>query len=374
MRQRVIAFHSDPVLGILGTSLPKCPTIQKVRWACDSGNPESPFWRMVGQEAAKKKLGRAAVNALMRYDHRCRDIAWLLTGPSSVGKTTLAKLFAEILDLPYIEISPKAIGSVSDVFVQIAETLKNWKIPVPLVAHQRPQNYVLPPCIIFVDEVHALKESVQHGLLKAVENKDAMLQIETGEVLNTFNACWIIATTDSGDLFDAFDNRFCEINLKPYTKAEIAQIVQKNYPEWSDELCEIVAHYQSRIPRKALEFAREIDMEKKQGNRAGFKRIAGEIAKENGIDEHGMSDRHIKILKLLGEAPVSKERMALLLNVKEKELVRRIIPSLMIETEDMPALITVSKSGYVITKAGLAELDKRHISYSEDVVEFKKVR
>jgi Holliday junction resolvasome RuvABC ATP-dependent DNA helicase subunit len=283
-------------------------------------------------------------------------------------------LFAEILDLPYIEISPKAIGSVSDVFVKIAETLKNWKIPVPLVPHQRPQNYVLPPCIIFVDEVHALKESVQHGLLKAVENKDAMLQVETGETLNTFNACWIIATTDSGDLFDAFDNRFCEINLKPYTKAEVAQIVQKNYPDWPIEACEIIAHYQSRVPRKALELAREVEMEKQQGNRASFKKIAAEIAKENGIDEHGMSDRHVKILKLLGEAPVSKERMALSLDVKVRELVRRIMPSLMIETEDMPALVTVSKSGYVITKDGLAELDKRKISYNKDVFDFKKAQ
>ena len=239
-----------------------------------------------------------------------------------------------------------------------------------MTPHKRPTHYILPPCIIFVDEVHALKESVQHGLLKAVENKDSMLQVETGQTLNTFNACWMIATTDSGDLFDAFDNRFCEINLKPYTKVEVAQIVHKNFPDWTIEQCEIIAHYQSRVPRKALEFAREVCMEKEQGNRASFKKIAAEIANENGIDEHGMSDRHLKILKLLADAPVSKDRLALCLNVKTKELERRIMPPLLIETEDMAPLVTVTRSGYTLTKEGAGELIKRGIKCA-DVVDFR---
>jgi Holliday junction resolvasome RuvABC ATP-dependent DNA helicase subunit len=369
MNQRFVCFHRDPELGEAGAHLPKAPSLQQARWKVDSTNPESPFHRMVGQDAAKRKLGRAAVHALMQYDHCCREIAWLLTGPSSVGKTTLAKLFAEILDLPLVEISPKSVNSVADIFDQIADTLANWKHPVPLVPVKRPNNYVLPPCIIFVDEVHALKDSVQHGLLKAVENKDAMLQVETGQTLDTFNACWMIATTDSGDLFDAFDNRFCEINLKPYTKVEIAQIVHKNFPDWTIEQCSIIAHYQSRVPRKALEFAREVNMEKEQGNRSAFKKIAAEIAQENGIDQYGMSDRHLKILKLLSEAPVSKDRLALSLNVKVRELERRIMPPLLIETEDMPALVTVTRSGYTLTKEGASELKKRGIKCS-DVIEF----
>lgn len=370
MRQRIIAFHRDPILRDSGAHLPAAPSLKECRWLCDATNTDSPFHRMVGQDAAKRKLGRAAVHALMRYDHRCREIAWLLTGPSSVGKTTLAKLFAEILDLPFVEINPKSISSVADVFDQIAETLANWKIPVPLSPHKRPNNYILPPCIIFVDEVHALKESVQHGLLKAVENKDSMLQVETGQTLDTFNACWMIATTDSGDLFDAFDNRFCEINLKPYTKAEIAQIVHKNFSDWTIEQCEIIAHYQSRVPRKALEFAREVNMEKEQGNRSSFKKVAAEIAKENGIDEYGMSDRHLKILKLLSEAPVSKDRLALCLNVKTRELERRIMPPLLTETEDMPALVTVTRSGYTLTRDGADELKKRGIKCA-DVIDFR---
>lgn len=362
MRQQMIIFHRDPALPNGGQGFPAAPTIQDVRWAVDSENPDSPFNKMVGQVAAKKKLQRAAINALMRYDHCCRELAWLLTGPSSVGKTTLAKIFAETLRLPFIEISPKAIGSVADVFAKIAETLATWDPPVPLVPNKRPGNYALPPCIIFVDEVHALKESVQHGLLKAVENKDCILQIESGETINCFNACWMIATTDSGDLFDAFDNRFCEVNLKPYTKHEVALIVQKNFPDWSLDVCELVAHYQSRVPRKALEFAREMNMEKQQGSRLSMKTIAKQIAEENGIDQFGMSSRHLKILQLLADSPMSKDRLALCLNVKTRELDRRIMPPLLIETEDMPSLVTVTKSGFTLTKDGVKELKKRGFS------------
>jgi hypothetical protein len=77
----------------------------------------------------------------------------------------------------------------------------------------------------------------------------------------------------------------------------------------------------------------------------------------------------LKILKLLSEAPVSKDRLALSLNVKVRELERRIMPPLLIETEDMPALVTVTRSGYTLTKEGASELKKRGIKCS-DVIEF----
>jgi len=370
MKQRFIVFHQDASLPDGGKHLNPAPTIQQARWQVDNENSQSPFNKMVGQFPAKKKLQRAAINALLRHDHLCRDVKWLLTGPSSVGKTTLAKIFAEVLELPFIEISPKAIGSLTDVFIKIQETLASWPIPLQLVPHKRPNNYLLPPCIIFVDEVHALKDSIQHGLLKATENADNMLHTESGEIINCYNVCWMIATTDSGDLFDAFDNRFLEVNLKPYTKHEIALIVQKHFPEWPIDVCEVVAHYQSRIPRKALEFAREMNMEKQQGNRASLKTIAKQIAEENGIDKYGMGERHLKILRLLGEGPISKDRMALCLNVKVKELDRRIMPPLLIETEDMPALVTVTKSGFALTKSGVEELQKRGLA-CDYVVDFR---
>ena len=364
-QRRMVFFHDPRVPATAGA--PKAPTLQEVRWAVDSNNPNSPFSKMVGQFAAKKKLGRAAIDALLRYDHCCKDISFLLTGPSSVGKTTLVKLFADVLGIPFVQISPRAIKKVEDVFIAISDTLSNWKTPLPLVPTGRPDHYSLPPCIIFVDEAHALRDTVQNGLLKAVESNDRLLQVESGETLDCSRACWIFATTETGDLFGPLLNRFCEINLKPYAKEEIAHIVQKNFPSWDLETCRLVAHYESRVPRKAIEFAKEMFMEKRQGNPGTMDKIAREIAIENNIDEHGLHARHLKVLKLIADKPVSKDRMALALNCGKEELERLIMPPLLCETEDQPAFVTVTQAGYTITADGFKELIKRGLRDEEEV-------
>lgn len=366
MGQRRMVFFHDPRVPVTA-GFPKAPSLHDVRWKVDSSNPNSPFHKMIGQASAKKKLARAAIDALLRYDHVCKDISFLITGPSSVGKTTLVKLFAELLGLPFVEISPRAIKKVGDVFIAISDTLSNWKTPLPLVPTGRPDHYSLPPCIIFVDEAHALRDAVQNGLLKAIESKDRLLQVESGETVDCSRACWIFATTETGDLFGPLLNRFCEINLKPYTREEIAQIVQKNFPAWDMDTCRLVAHYEGRVPRKAIEFAKEMHMEKRQGNTGSMQQIAREIAIENNIDEHGMHERHLKILKLIVDKPVSKERMALSLNCGKEELERLIMPPMLCETEDQPAFVTVTQAGYTITPAGFDELVKRGLKDPADI-------
>jgi len=331
--------------------------------------------KIVGQEAAKRKLGRAAMNAFNNELHLCRDVSWLLTGPSSVGKTTMARVFAELVDLPFFEISPKSISTLEDIFAYVESELS--KEGIELTQQVSPDNYVFPPCIIFIDEVHALKEAVQHGLLKAVESKDCILQTENGKTIDTYCVCWVIATTDSGDLFDAFDNRFCELNLKPYTIAEIAKIVAM-YVEgeleskWNESIYHRIAKCSSRIPRKALELAREVSMEvsilglndepmgwKCRETSEKIEKVVINIAKENGYDEFGMHERHLKILNMLLDGPIAKDRMALNCNVKIRELERRVMPTLLVETADQSSLVGVCKAGYFITDAGREELTKR---------------
>jgi hypothetical protein len=89
--------------------------------------------------------------------------------------------------------------------------------------------------------------------------------------------------------------------------------------------------------------------------------LALEIAEENEIDEHGMQKRHLHILKLLAEKPISKDRLALSLHVGKEELEKLIMPPILLSTTDSPALVTVCQGGYTVTEAGLEELMKRNI-------------
>ncbi len=337
------------------------PTLDRIMNAFSPENKDCFFKDIIGQEIAKKKLRRAAVAALQRWDHDCSDYNFLITGPSSVGKTTIVKTFAKILKLPFIEVSPRAIQSMDDLFLLILKTLVQSNPPLPLMPQKSSNNFELPPCIIFIDEAHALRKGIQNDLLKAIEADDRQFATEAGDNVSTKNVCWFFATTEVGDLFGPLLNRFTEINLKPYNKSEIAQIVKKKFPMFDDDICERVAHFESRVPRRAISFANELYQEKMQRPDDMLFDLALEIAEENEIDEHGMQKRHLHILKLLAEKPISKDRLALSLHVGKEELEKLIMPPIMLSTIDSPALVTVCQGGYTVTEAGLAELIKRDI-------------
>lgn len=361
MAQTRLVFFCDPAFPETEIMPDLAPSQDELRAFFDSDDPKNPFSHLVGQETAKRKLKRVALDAFTKWDHNCSEYNFLVTGPSSVGKTSLVRKFAQVVRLPLVEISPRAIETMDDLFGMISEVLGTHKPPLPLVPEGRTNTYKLPPCIIFIDEAHALRKNVQNELLKAVEAKDRSFITDAGETVSTENVCWFFATTETGDLFGPLLNRFTEINLKPYTKAEIAKIVALNFPDFDEEMCKLVAFYEHRVPRRALAFATELRQELRHRRGDKLELVAKELAAENDIDEWGMHKKHLQILKLVAQKPVAKERLALNLHVAKEELERLIAPPLLMDTDECPALITVCQKGYAITSAGVQELVKRGI-------------
>jgi Holliday junction resolvasome RuvABC ATP-dependent DNA helicase subunit len=190
------------------------------------------------------------------------------------------------------------------------------------------------------------------------------MMVVGGKTVNCYNVCWMLATTDEGTLFDAFRTRFSPVNLTYLTKAEIAKIIGLANPDFDEEVCKLVARYNGRIPRKALEFARYMKMVRNMNPSRSWADVAAEVASDEGIDEFGMPKQHLMILKALGQAPIAKNRLMNVVGVKNEELERFIMPQLLTATEDMPAVVVVTNKGYTITAAGLAELDKRGIKHN----------
>ncbi len=319
---------------------------------------DDTFQSFVGNEAAVSKVKTAAFTALGRFNHVMRDISFAFFGPASSGKTTLARLYAKAVDLPFLEISPKSIKTVGDLFAEIGKVLEESELPLfPIKSN----HFILPPMVIFIDEVHALSKGIVQGLLKATEYNDSQMNTEDGNYVDTKNVTWMIATTDEGKLFDAFRTRFSAVNLKYLSKEEIGRIISKSNPDLSEEVCQLVAFYNSRIPRKALEFTRYMRMVKEMHPEKSWFAVARKVAKEEGIDEYGMHEVHLKILRALGKGPVARNRMSIVSGRKDEETERFIMPWLLCETDDQPALVTVGAKGYLITEAGRAELNKRGI-------------
>lgn len=319
------------------------------------------FSQFIGNEPSVEKLQTAAFSALGNPNRCSRELAFSIFGPSSAGKTTLGRLYANVLEIPFIEVSPKSIKSLDDLFKLIWRELEREGLG--LVEVLRKNHYILPPCVLLLDEVHALVDSVVQGLLKPTEYADGMMATESGKTINCYNVCWMMATTDEGKLFDAFRTRFSPVELKYLAKKDVSRIIRLQNPDLSEEVCSLVAHYNSRIVRKGLEFARYMRMTKKMHPTMSWEDIARKVAKAEGIDDWGMQSVHLRIIRTLGQGPVAMKRMPVVVGRKEEEVERFVMPWLLQETEDQPALVGVGNKGYCITEAGLKELEKRNITH-----------
>lgn len=324
----------------------------------DVSNPRSPYYGFIGNAKAVNKLQRIDFDGLGKYNHCTTDLNVAVVGRAGSGKTELVRRHNRARGLPFVEISPRAVRTAHDIFLEINRTCVTWDMS--LVQLGQVNNYIPPPIDLFIDEVHALPSMVAQALLKATEFADGVLVTEKGITINCRNVHWIIATTDRGKLFDAFDTRFVKVALTLYNKEQIAQIVHINHPNWTFDICKLVAHYCARVPREALAFAREMQLEYNR-HPNDWATIAAQVAEDNDIDPFGMSYQRLAILKALGQGPVAEKRLPIIAGVKAEELEKFVLPWLLEVTDDQMPFVTVTPRGFALTEAGVVELEKRKI-------------
>jgi Holliday junction resolvasome RuvABC ATP-dependent DNA helicase subunit len=329
-------------------------------------SPDNSFFELnsfVGNKEAIRRLSRAVFSALGKNNRECSEYSFALCGPASTGKTHLARLFAKALSIPFVVIEPQSVKKIQDIFDAIEKACLDFDsgYDISLIQYEE-GKYFPPPMVVFIDEVHNLKNSIVQGLLKATEPNDRIMITEMGYQIDTGRICWMIATTDRGDLFDAFDTRFQKINLRLYSRQEMARIIKMNNPDWDDEICTIVAKYNSQVPREAIAFAKDMRVEREMSGDS-WEDVAATVARDHEIDEYGMTFKRVEILKALGQSPVSASQLPFVVHVKEEELKKFIMPPLMSRTPDQEPMVTVSSRGYTITLAGLAALDQRGIAH-----------
>ena len=85
----------------------------------------------------------------------------ILWGPPGVGKTTLAKILANELGLPYIELSAISAG-----VKEVREAIEKAKS--------------LSKTVLFIDEIHRLSPVVEEYLYSAMEDFKIDIMIESG--------------------------------------------------------------------------------------------------------------------------------------------------------------------------------------------------
>jgi len=165
----------------------------------------------IGQEALKAQLSisiRAAADRGEALDHV------LLAGPPGLGKTSLARIIAEELEVPFVQTAGPALEDKKDIAAFLTD--------------------LEPRSVFFVDEIHRLPRAVEETFYPAMEDGELPVTLGTGPgakvvTLDIPAFTLIGATTRAGLLTTPLRDRFgIQHRLDHYAADDLAAIVVRS--------------------------------------------------------------------------------------------------------------------------------------------------
>jgi len=214
--------------------------------ATPSWPPQPNGLGMIGQYETVRQLSNRLYYARDFYQ-RFKDT--MFVGAAGVGKSSFARA-----------ISSQLLGQTPIMFS--GADLRNGKMIIEKLAvdghlpenRQRPTR--LLPCVIFIDEVHALPPAVTNILLSALD--DARQTTIDNVDYDFGDVVFLMATTDAGKLTEAFRSRPNRVLLRNYTLEELAGILWLHGHRELDgyslprEVCIEIAARTRALPRVAV--------------------------------------------------------------------------------------------------------------------------
>lgn len=122
---------------------------------------------------------------------------------------------------------------------------------VPKLFFEIVKERAAEPCIMFIDEVHAVSRKIQDALLTALESNDGTLTM-FGETIDVSKITFIVATTDPGKLSDAFLSRFIVVRLSEYSEEEVFQMLKHKSADLPESDLRKIVKLSKEVPRVAI--------------------------------------------------------------------------------------------------------------------------
>ena len=259
-----------------------------------------------GQDELKENLKiyiDAAKNRGEALDHI------FLQGPPGLGKTTLASIIANEMGADIKLTSATALDKPKDL-VGILTNLSKGSI-------------------LFIDEIHGLKKSMEETLYVAMEDYKIDWVIGQGPAARTMKMDLepftpLGATTRTGAVSKPLENRFgIPVKIDLYSPEELSLIIKRSSrilnTKITDDAVSAIARCSRGTPRIANRILRRVrDIAEVKGNGTITREMAGLGLEKLGIDGYGLdkTDREILrvIIDIYNGGPVGLEALAASIN------------------------------------------------------------